>query len=430
MLTVEQTVTQTDVIELSRTALVALLDRAKHVVPSRFPKPILTCVHLEASDGFLRLQATDGELSLFTQMPVDGSLPVCVVPLAELNRRLKAAKHPTCSLSLSDAGERLLINGGRVEHALQTYDPAEFPVVPSQLEGDSIEVDAAELVQAVKVASHAVAKEPSRYAIDGILLESNENGSRLVATDGRRLVMVELRNAGEFDDQALLPHRFCRLIEKLTDRGTDFLALAVQREKVENGDALPGRVFAAGPDWVLSTYECDGHFPIYRDVVPQSHSKFTLERSPLVEILTEVSLTTNDDNRMVRLDLGPEELAISAEATGVGKSEARLPIEFIGGGNAVIRTAFNPAFLLDALKTLDSDTVVIDIDQNGYGCDGKVFNKPALIYDRYNTVVRWVLMPVNAGLEATRENLGSNYPEHLEKDTDADVNPAKAEASP
>ncbi len=94
-----------------------------------------------------------------------------------MSRRLKASKHRTCSLSLSDDGERLLINGGRVEHALQTYDPAEFPVVPSQLEGDSIEVDAAELVHAVKVVSPAVAKEPSRYAINGILLESNEQGS-------------------------------------------------------------------------------------------------------------------------------------------------------------------------------------------------------------------------------------------------------------
>ncbi len=126
MLTAEQTVTQTCAAELSRAALVALLDRAKHVVPARFPKPILMCVHLEVSEGFLCLQATDGELSLFAQMPVDGSLPACVVSLAELSRRLKASKHATCSLSLSDNGERLLINGGHVEHALQTYDPADF----------------------------------------------------------------------------------------------------------------------------------------------------------------------------------------------------------------------------------------------------------------------------------------------------------------
>jgi hypothetical protein len=32
----------------------------------------------------------------------------------------------------------------------------------------------------------------------------------------------------------------------------------------------------------------------------------------------------------------------------------------------VIRTAFNPAYLLDALKSLTGDAVVIDIDQNGY----------------------------------------------------------------
>ena len=50
--------------------------------------------------------------------------------------------------------------------------------------------------------------------------------------------------------------------------------------------------------------------------------------------------------------------------------------------------------------------------------NGKVFGKPALIYDRYNTVVRWILMPVNAGLEVTRENLGSNYPEHLDAEED------------
>ena len=429
MLTAEQTATQTCTAELSRAALVALLDRAKHVVPARCPKPILTCVHSEASEGLFRLQATDGELSLFAQIPADGSLPACVVPLSELSRRLKASKHLTCSLSLSDDGERLLINGGRVEHALKTYDSAEFPLVPSQLEGDSIEVDAAELVHAVKVASHAVAKEPSRYAIDGILLESNEQGSRLVATDGRRLAMVELRNAGELDDKVLMPHRFCRLIEKLTARDTDFLALAVHRQKAEKGGTLPGRIFAAGPDWVLSTYECDGNFPVYRDVVPRSHSKFALDRAQLLETLTEVALTTNEESRAVRLDLGPQELVLSAEAAGVGSSEAKLALEFLGGGDAVIRTAFNPAFLLDALKTLDSDAVVIDIDQNGYGCDGKVFGKPALIYDRHNAVVRWVLMPVNAGLEATRENLGSNYPEHLDKEEEQQAPASATEAA-
>jgi DNA polymerase-3 subunit beta len=162
--------------------LVKLLDRAKHVVPTRSPKPILTCVRLEASDGLLRLQATDGELSLYAHLLVNGELPTCVVPLSELARRLKASKHQTCSLRLAQMTANVsLVNGGRVGHALKTFDRADFPVVLSQLGGDSIEVEAAGLVHAIRVASHAVAKESSRYAIDGILLESNEEGSRLVS---------------------------------------------------------------------------------------------------------------------------------------------------------------------------------------------------------------------------------------------------------
>jgi hypothetical protein len=142
--TAEQTTTTTTAIEFLGPRWSHCWTGQSTLCPPGFPKPILTCVRLEASDGLLRLQATDGELSLYAHLPVDGELPACVVPLAELIRRLKAAKHPTCSLSLSDDGQRLLINGGRVEHALQTFDPADFPVVPSQLNGDSIEVDAAE----------------------------------------------------------------------------------------------------------------------------------------------------------------------------------------------------------------------------------------------------------------------------------------------
>jgi hypothetical protein len=75
-----------------------------------------------------------------------------------------------------------------------------------------------------------------------------------------------------------------------------------------------------------------------------------------------------------------------------------------------------PGIPAGCAQDLDSDAVIVDVGQNGYGSDRTVFSKPALIYDRYNAVVRWVLMPVNAGLEATRENLGSNYPEHLDED--------------
>ena len=429
MSSIAPTITETIAVELPRRALVDLLGRAKHIVPARFPKPVLTCVRLDAHDGFLHVQGTDGETSLFTQMPAEGDLSACVVPLAELLRRLKASKCPSCSLALAENGARLHVNGGRVEHSLETYDVTDFPIVPSQLTGDSIEVEATEFVHALDVTGHAVAKEPSRYAINGVLLESNEKGSRLVATDGRRMVLADLRQADVLNDQVIMPQRCCTLIQKLTARDADFLAVAVHREKTDKGEALPARLSVAGPDWVLSTFECEGNFPIYQDVIPGSHSKFVLDRQRLLETLSEVALTTTLDSRMIRLDLEASTLRLSAEAPGVARSEATLPTEFLGGGDAEIHTAFNPGYLLDALKSLTGDTIVFDVDQNGYGCDRSVFAKPALVYDRHDAAVRWLLMPLNAGLEATRANLGSNYPEHFEEKQDQPTPTSATEAA-
>jgi DNA polymerase-3 subunit beta len=421
--------TTTQVVAVERSALIRVLDRAKSVAPARCPKPILTCVRLETTDGLLTVRATDCELSAFIQMPVDGELPACVVPCVDLIARLKAGKSDTCTLALSPDGHHLLINGGRVEHALNTYDPAEFPVVASELAGDSIEVNAAELSHGLKVASVAVAREPSRYAIDGMLLESSDKGTRLVATDGRRMVIVDLRDAGQLDGQAILPSSFCRLIERFTPKDLDYVALAVQREQAEAKEPPPARIYAAGRDWLISGYECEGSFPVYRDVVPKSHSRFAVDDTELVETLTEVAQTATLDSRMIRLDLGAEVLSLSAEAPSIGRSEARLQAEFLGGGDAEIHTAFNPTYLLQAVKTLREDSVVIDVDQNGFGTDGSVSAKPALLYSRHDPRIRWILMPVNAGLEATRANLGSNYPEHLDEDGDSDDQRGKTEAA-
>ena len=65
-----------------------------------------------------------------------------------------------------------------------------------------------------------MAKETTRYAINGVLLEV-KNGARLVATDGRRLVVTDLDQAEIVDGEiaAILAPRLCKLVGKLVERG-------------------------------------------------------------------------------------------------------------------------------------------------------------------------------------------------------------------
>lgn len=409
MLTTVCANTQTPSITLLRVELLRLLDRARHVVPTRYSNPVLTCVRLQASKGLLQLNATDGDLSLYAHVFVDGQLPACLVAHAELVRRLKASRNDTCSLGISEDGEHLIINGGRVEHALQTLDLKEFPVVATEYAGETISVDAAELCQALKLVGIAVAREPIRYATDGVLLEAEQKGTRLVATDGRRMAINELCCVEhDFEGTVILPGKLTRLIGKLTEKKTDYLVLAIEPSSEKKGNA-PKRVFAAGPDWLLSSWAADGNFPYYRDVVPRSHSRFATERKALLDAVSEVAVSTSEASRVVAVDLLADEIRLSAGSPDTGTSTASLPCRFLGGGDSEIHTGFNPVYLLDALKSLSGDSIVIDIDQNGFGTDGKVFGKPVLLYPEHEPFARWVIMPVNLQLAPTRSNLGSNY---------------------
>ena len=397
---------------LGRKALLAVLDRVRAVVPTRYPKPILTGVRLESADGMLRISATDGEIKLFTQIEAEGHLPPCVVSCAELARRVKASKGDACMLTLRTRPPRLVVNGGRVEHTLPVMPEKDFPPIPNRHEGDAVAVDAEEFRTALAATSHAVAREPSRYAINGVLLESDADGVRLVATDGRRMVVAGLdRYEATFQGQIIIPARVAKLVEKFAACDDVPLVVAAKPNTNDKGEKLPADVYVAGPNWLLFAPEADGRFPLYRDVVPTSQSKFVVDRRQLIETLQEVALASSHDSNMVRVDLTPRRIQLSAKSPEFGESVSKLTARFIGGGDSTIHAAFNPAYLLDALKSLDGEQVVIDIGQNGYGCDGKVFGKPAVLHTYGNEATRCVVMPVNAGLPATRENLGSNYRE-------------------
>ena len=395
-----------------RKALLNALERVGRVVPRNGCKPILQGVRLEASDGTLRLTATDLDVSLTTLVEVDGELPACLVSCQELTRRLKASEADVYSISLNGKRPKLIVNCGAVEHSLHTMELAEFPVVPDHSQGPHLTLDSQELRSALTTALVGTAREPTRYAINGVLIEADDSGARLVATDGRRLAIVTLAPLEqEFSGQAILPSRFATLITKLIDRRSDdHVRVSIQPNTDENGKKQPSDVYVAGRDWLLTSKELEGSFPLYRDVVPSSGSRFVIDRQALLATLDEVAVATNEEARGVQVDLRPRSVKLSARAPGLGESSGTVRAKFEGGGDHRIITGFNPNLLRDALKSLSGDRVVIDVGQNMLDrTSNTIRGKPALIYSAASLAVRWVIMPINTGLKPSLETLGSNY---------------------
>jgi len=393
---------------VQRKSLLAALTRARTVIPRSPVRPILGGVRLSTADGLLRISATDAEIALTTTLGADGALSPCVGSCEELTRRLKASKAEPCVLRLRDS--RLLIDSGRVRHALPTLPEQDFPPTPEPAQGGQrVLFNARHFAQRLAVVEPAMARTATRYAITGALLESDDEGVRLVATDGRRLVRAELAPdplTREFKGRIILPARVVTLVQKLAARERSALSIAIEPAPPE----CP-RFFVRGEDWQMSALGLEGSFPAYRDVTPASRSKFLLQRLALRDALREIALATTESSRGVHLDLGPTDTRLSAESPELGQSTAELPCRFLGGGDDAIRTAFNPAYLLDAIQALAGEQIVIDVDQNRLGSDGAVFSRPALLYSQGDSTICWVVMPIARDLPATRESLGSNYKE-------------------
>jgi hypothetical protein len=137
-----------------------------------------------------------------------------------------------------------------------------------------------------------------------------------------------------------------------------------------------------------------------------------------METLAEVAVSTDENDKAVRVDLGQDSIRLSAKSAEVGESSATIPASFAGGGDDHVITGFNPQFLVDAARNLPGEQIVIDVAQNRPDkTTGKVFGCPALLYGLDQPQVRWVVMPLNLGLPASRETLGSNFEEDKQAET-------------
>jgi DNA polymerase III sliding clamp (beta) subunit (PCNA family) len=234
---------------VDRKLFVKALEQIGRVIPTRSGKRILQCVRITAERGLLKLAGTDLETSLMVQIWGDGELPQCVVRCQELLRRVKTGKAETCELSYD--GDVLIVNGGIVHHQLRTQDPKEYPPLRFQQDGHRLGIQMSRFREALKTALVGIAKESTRYAINGVLLEVNK-GARLVATDGRRLVSRELLPPLETDAEfsVILTSRFCKMLTRLTDTRNEeeVLWLWVKANANEKGEKTPSDVWAVGPD--------------------------------------------------------------------------------------------------------------------------------------------------------------------------------------
>ncbi|MBI5850949.1 MAG: DNA polymerase III subunit beta [Planctomycetes bacterium] len=321
------------------------------IPPLKSTKPILQNVLMRAADDGVTFFATDNEMSARSALSsVKVSEPgVILLPAKEAAALLRELGDKTVAIQAKDGRCRIECGGGAFD--LLSPDASEFPTEPSFTPEVEVEV-AAKVFQAMqRMTSFAVAREETRYAINGLLLDFVDGCLRMVGTDGRRLALA----------YANLPSNAQRARAVVPLRALQTLAKAVPGDNDETlriGFGKNQMRFTVGSIQLISQL-LENRFPEYEQVIPKAaESTIEIDRVELERNLRRVAILASDDVRMVRFKFSGNELEMTAESSNVGKARQTMTVDMKGKGGSI---AFNPDFLIDALKVCELDVVRMDM---------------------------------------------------------------------
>ena len=364
---------------IERATLLKGLSHVQSVVERRNTIPILSNVLIEASDGALRLMATDLDLQINENVPADveqpGATTVSAHTLFDIARKLPEGSQ----VQLAAAEGKMQIVAGRARFNLGTLPRDDFPVIAEGELPVSFELPAETLKQIIDKTRFAISTEETRYYLNGIFLHVSDEGAQPVlkaaATDGHRLARVTMPrpDGAEAMPDVIVPRKCIAELRKLLDEidGSVGVSLSNSKVRFDLGQAL------------LTSKLIDGTFPDYSRVIPTGNDKILkIDPRSFEEGVDRVSTIATEKTRAVKMALERDKIVLSVTSPENGTAAEEVPGDYAAAGFEI---GFNSRYLLDILGQVEGDTVEVHLADAA---------APTLIRENDKSPALYVLMPM------------------------------------
>lgn len=323
-------------------------------VPSKNPLPILECILFEQLDDTgLRLTATDLEISIVQRINVQfetngtGAGQRIAVPAKRLLDTLRALPELPIQFASNDEFQ-VVLKTDMGEYKMVGFDGADYPALPELNSDRRIETEGALLRRAIQKTSFAVSKDALRPAMMGIYFQIGPDEGRAVATDGHRLVKLQL-NGLTADEQTdfIVPEKAMALLGKVV---TDEHCTIIVDEGYVGFDFANSRILAR---------LIDESYPNYEAVIPlENEKRMVVNRDAMLAAVKRVGLYSSSMTNQIRLSLDADRVEVSAEDIE-RSSEAHETVRCDYNSDPMV-IGFNSVYLTEVLSHIDAEDAVFE----------------------------------------------------------------------
>lgn len=319
-------------------------------------QPVLYNILIETlENNQIRLTATDLVLTVITT--VDAQIQEAgkiTLPAKKLNEIISKLSNDLVTVEVEEGASNASITCKKSKFDINGISANEFPSDVFNYEiNNSFDVELKPFLKGIRQAGFAAASYEVSNLLSGIVCDFSDGLLEIASTDGNRLARVREKLSSSFGEQTqlIIPSRTLNELLKMST--------FIDEETIKISKDKSTIIFKSEKILAISRL-LDGQFPRYNQLIPsESPKKAIVNVSQLIAALERVSVMVNDKTSIVKLHFADNELKLSADTPDAGKSEDTIDIQYT---DEELMIAFNYKFVLDVLRIIESDEVIIGLN--------------------------------------------------------------------
>lgn len=353
--------------------IIEAINTSQKGVTGKSTMAILQGLYLKAKDGEITLIGSDRDISIETKFAAhieeEGSLVLDSRLFGEIIRKL-----PNTDIYFKTTENNTLeIICNKSKFNIVYMNSEEYPELPYINEELSLNINQEILKNMIRGTIFAIAQEETRPILTGVLFEIKNNTLNMVALDGYRLALK--KSPIDIDDEirVVIPGKTLNEVSKIMEDSDKDVNISFTKNHI---------LFSIENTKIISIL-LSGEFIKYSSIIPEEYSlKVTSGRAELLSCIERASLLAKDGNtNLVKFDIEEDNLIITSNSQ-LGNVREELQILLEG---EPIKIAFNSKYMIDVLKIIDEDEIVLEFTSPV---------SPCILKNKDNDDCTYLILPV------------------------------------
>ena len=342
---------------INKSFFLQALNATKRAISTKNAIPVLSTIKIEVQNSNITLTGSNGQISIENTIPTSNENAGLLITstgavLLEANFFINIVSSlPDMTLDFEEIEHQIVLTSGKSEITLKGKDVDLYPRLQEMATENPLVLETKLLKSIIAETAFAASLQESRPILTGVhMVLSDHKDFKAVATDSHRMSQRKLTLENTSNDfNVVIPSKSLR----------EFAAVFTDDiETVEVFFSDSQMLFRS--DYIsFYTRLLEGNYPDTDRLLTNTfETEVTFNTNALRSAMERAHLISNaTQNGTVKLEIANNSVSAHVNSPEVGKVNEELDTIDQSGNDLTI--SFNPTYLIEALKALKSETVVI-----------------------------------------------------------------------